>query len=424
MQKNNKHKATIVLGCATLGYLVAYPFHQNTVGGALTSMFSAAMIGGVADWFAVTGLFRQPLGIKWPNWLRTQVIPKNRERLMQTITEMVEEDLLTKANIREHLERYEVDAVLVDYLQNHGGKEDIQAIIQQILQDIIMKLEPEEIGELIETLIKENGEHINISPLLANALDWSIKNGYDLSILTFILNELKRLISHENMHALIVDSVENVIDSYESGMKRRKMANSIIGNLSGLDTSEIADRIQDAIVNFLEAMKHPSHPVHSRLMHYVHDLPGQLRSDEKLQQKVEHFKNEALQRMNISSPIAHWIQSFQQTTAVTMAEGNVQEWQKQLDSQINQFIDRFEKDRKQRKALDNRVKKVIYQLVDTYQPRIGKLVRMNLGAYNDDDLVRFIEEKAGNDLQMIRINGSVIGGLAGLVIYLTTFWWV
>src|SRR5665648_847468 len=95
-KRNNTKTANITLGGITLGFLLSYPFHASFVGGLIASGCSAGMIGGLADWFAVTALFRRPLGIRPGKIIRTDIIPQNRERIFAALTDMVQNELLSQ----------------------------------------------------------------------------------------------------------------------------------------------------------------------------------------------------------------------------------------------------------------------------------------------------------------------------------------
>ena len=96
----NKNKATFILGAVSIGFFISYPFKHTLIGGLLAGGFGAAMIGGLADWFAVSALFRRPLGIPF----RTAIIPRNREKIFQALVYMVENQILMKENIKSKLD--------------------------------------------------------------------------------------------------------------------------------------------------------------------------------------------------------------------------------------------------------------------------------------------------------------------------------
>ncbi|MDI6879834.1 MAG: DUF445 family protein [Desulfitobacteriaceae bacterium] len=120
--------ANLTLGLVGVGLIISYPLRTSFGGGLAFSAFSAATIAGLADWFAVTALFRRPLGIRPGRILRTDIIPRNRERIFQSLSEMVE-NLLSKEALRDKLNQYHVAKLLVDYLSEPQALKELNAFL-------------------------------------------------------------------------------------------------------------------------------------------------------------------------------------------------------------------------------------------------------------------------------------------------------
>ena len=144
MISTNKNKAAITLALVFIGFAASLPFSRYFAGALLASGFAAALVGGLADWFAISALFRRPLGIPF----RTAVIPRNRERISQAIIDMVEKELLTRENIKATLYSYDVAALILNYLVNYGGKQHIIDLLTRISGDVLPKLNYRKIGTI------------------------------------------------------------------------------------------------------------------------------------------------------------------------------------------------------------------------------------------------------------------------------------
>src|SRR4029453_16056001 len=158
------------------------------------SLFSAATIGGLADSFAVSALFGNPLRIKWPSWMGTNIISRNRERLIGELVKMVQNEILTIPNIKERLDEYNIADVLVTYLKQHGGEAGVNDILQQVADDVITTIDLQELAKTVQTFLLEHTDAIPVADIAADAGDWTIRNGYDDRIIEFMIPELIKIV--------------------------------------------------------------------------------------------------------------------------------------------------------------------------------------------------------------------------------------
>lgn len=413
----NKYKATIILIIVSIGFFVTYPFNNTFIGGLLSSGFCAAMIGGAADWFGVSALFRKPLGIPF----KTEIIPRNREKIFNALSDMVGDELLTKDNINEMINKNSISKLLIKYLSKNEEKQQLKEVAVKIVQDIIWKINPEEAGKLIEGLVKDNILNIKISTIIATATEVSIKKGYDIKLINFIVDELIKLSKTEQVSQLIVTLVEETLEAYENGMKRRVFANKVIFDmLLQLSPYDIALIVQNKLVDSLHDLKDPTHPTREKFNQWVDAKIIELKSDSKLQQKIENWKLAQLNNMEIHNQISEFIKTIRERVSENSSE--LTNLNKKTEEEISKVIDEFQVNLQWQNKVDYKVKNLLSQFVDNNHNKISVMVKENLNKFTNDMLVKLIETKVGNDLQMIRINGSVVGGFVGMVIFILTFW--
>lgn len=416
MTATNKHKATITLGLVSLGFAVSYPFSHTFLGGVITSGCSAAMVGGLADWFAVAALFRRPLGIPF----RTAIIPRNRERISQAIIDMVEQELLTKENIKDTLSRYDMAALLIEYLANYGGKTHLKEFAGRIGEDVLEKINPAKVGHFLADLIRNHAGKLALTPLLAQALGWSVRNGYFDKLVDFVVSELGLFIEQPQVRTLLAELLSEARQVYEKDMQRRRLAGRIIERL-GLTSANLAKLLQRKIGTFLEELRDLEHPLRAMLRQRAEEFAERLAGDPDTQARFEARKNEF---------IAGWAGLPDQLDALTQAllaaaatDSGKALFHKWVDAQVEGLVKRLGQNVAQQQTLGELVRQGLSRLVDTHHAQIGTIVRERLSQLSTPALVEFIEARVGNDLQMIRINGSVVGGLAGILIFLLTYWW-
>jgi len=416
MTATNKHKATITLGVVSLGFAISYPFSQTFFGGVIASGCSAAMVGGLADWFAVAALFRRPLGIPF----RTEIIPRNRERISQAIIDMVEQDLLTKDNIRDTLNRYDVAALLLDYLIHYGGKTHLKELAGKIGADILEKINPAKLGRFLAELIQAHAGKIPLAPLLAQALAWSVRNGYLDKLVDFVIHELGLFIEQPQVKALLADLLSEARKVYEKDMHRRRLAGQILEQL-GVTSAKLAGLLQRNIGTFLEELKNLEHPLRVLLRQRADEFTERLASDPDTQQRFEAQKDRFIAgRVDLANLLSDLVQAMLTAAAAESGKALFHKW---IGVQVDSLVKNFRHNDMQQQVLGELVRQGLIALVDTHHAQIGTIVRERISLLSTPALVEFIEGRVGNDLQMIRINGSVVGGLAGVLIFLLTYWW-
>lgn len=409
----NKYKAALTLGAASIGLLISFPYSGTFWGGLCASGCQAAVVGGLADWFAVTALFRKPLGIPF----KTAIIPRNREKIFQAITEMVQVELLSKDNIAKTLGGYDLSAVVLHFLDEHNGRKYFREIVYQFAYKFIEQVEPDELGAIIGELLKKYAQDFRLAPLLIESAEWLIAHRYDEQIIDFVIDQVENISKEEQFRHLLADLVLETRKSYERDRERRKIFN----DLFQLSQQQVAKDAQRALLEFLQEVKSTEHPLRGRLKEKLFQLLADFRTDKVLQQQIEDWKSGQLSNKvdfvrYSTDMISKWrseaVQNREQAT-----------WLEALTKQLNQFLDEFAASKTRREEFDRQAKLFIGKWLDRNHAEIGNLVKDSLAKMTDDMLVEFIESKVGNDLQMIRINGSVVGGLAGMCIYLLTFWW-
>lgn len=412
MAKTNKHKATITLAAVSAGFFLSYPFGDFFMGGLISSACGTAMVGGLADWFAVSALFRRPLGVPF----RTAIIPRNRDKIFNALANTVEQELLTGENIRKTLERYNITELLTHYLTDHAGADDIRQAFAKIIRNILTSLNPERIGRIVELVIKKNIENTNLASILADGIEWLTERGYDLKITEFAADQITALAKHEQMHELLVELLTEARRTYERGLIKRKAFNLLLN----ISPEEVASIIQKLFVVTLSGMKAQDHPVHIKIKGWLASLCQDLRSDPATRQKVEEWKQKQLGNLHLRQSIASAIETFRQDTDVCQEQAG--KWVSHITGQFDQWLDEITRKPERSAELDTKAKEIIAEWLELHHSAIGLIVRDSLHELSNDMLVAFIEEKVGDDLQMIRINGSVVGGLVGMVVFLITFW--
>ena len=409
----NRISASMLLGVVTGGYLLTYPFNGSFGGGLLASGFGAAMVGGIADWFAVTALFRRPLGIRW----RTAIIPRNRQKVFVAMRLMVEKELLTPANIARTVSRYDMPELLLRYLEEHGGRKDLVLIAGRICRDVLDKVPPDDVGRMLERLVLGRAGQVDIAPAIAQGIEWSLRQGYDQRLLEFLLAELLRLVRSREMAELLREFIGQAKLEYEQDMLRRRLMSDILDG-AGMSTEQLVQLAQEGLEVFLQGLRQQEHPLRLKIRDWLAGLTEKLKTRGEFRQTVEEWKLTLLKkRLDLRKPAAEAMEQLRNSLqpGAELTEHWLDVW---IAGQLDHLIRGFRADREQRQDADRFIKQVLRDWIESCHGQIGGMVEEKLNQFDDAMLVDFIESRVGNDLQMIRINGSVVGGVVGVLLYL------
>lgn len=404
--QDSKQKANMVLAGTTTGYLLAVPFQDSFLGGLIASAFGAAMVGGAADWFAVTALFRRPLGICF----KTAVIPRNRARISRDIIDMLENRLLTRENIHSKIKGYDMTAILLNFLAQ-GGKEDLLESVPALIRDFTLRLKPQELGDFITALFTDNSERVPLALQLAKVLTWSDRQGYTEKVFDFMLAETEKLIGSQVMYKLLYEFIETVRKTYAGERTERKVADWLF-NQGGFTPERLAEIARDKLQLFIKELYLPDNSLRLELLAYIRSLPEKL-MDNVWQGKIENLKIKLFADKKLATGLARFIRQ----KAGQNSQGF---FLSLLAGQLERGITYIAEDKAVYKKIDDYLTNALVVLVEKYHGKIALVAAKRLDEYTAEEISGLIEHKVSDDLQMIRLNGSTIGGVAGMLIFLLT----
>ncbi|MDP4128348.1 MAG: DUF445 domain-containing protein [Bacillota bacterium] len=396
-RRNNTQSANLTLGGITLGFLLSYPFHTSFVGGLISSGCSAGMIGGFADWFAVTALFRRPLGIRPGKVIRTEIIPQNRERIFAALADMVQNELLSQELLSRKLSEWDFSSVLIRILREKDVQEALSLMLDNLFGDVVTQLGPSEFKRHALSLLQENSESINLSLTLAELIQFTIKHGDVDRVLTGICQVICEFVDQPAVSIALQEMMGAALIRYAGDNPTRKMVSKFLPSpdvlAQGLQTKVKTMLLDGTVERWLK----------DSLLRFVLDI----KTKPSLQERLNFIFFKALEE---------GFAAFMGTSSEKPLALN-----KRLLANLNKnwinYLGKFEQSLNLRKKLDQGVKSFLEKQIGDHHSAIGRMVREGLEPLTNDMLVELIEEKAGNDLQMIRINGSVVGGLVGMFLY-------
>jgi uncharacterized membrane-anchored protein YjiN (DUF445 family) len=389
---------TLVLMAAV--YLVARVnegFHPAI--GFIKAFAEAAMIGGLADWFAVTALFRHPLGLPIPH---TAIIPRNKDRIGETLAQFLKDNFLTPAVVARRMRKVDVAGAAGRFLADpeHGGAGRLRDVASRLLADILESLDQNRLGGMAKSALVSRLQALDIAPMLGQALTAAMKEGRHVPLLNGIITRANSVLA-ANEH-LIREMVHERAGSVLrwTGLDEN-LANAIISGLNKL----LADMADD-----------PEHPLRERANTLIADLAQDLQHDPAMQARVSNLKSEIIE----NPAVGRWIDGlWEQARAALLkaARDPDRAMAGRFGDMLRQLGGTLQNDESLRHTINRFTRRAAVGATASYGDGIVKLVSETVRGWDAEKVTSRIENAVGRDLQYIRINGTVVGGLVGLILH-------
>ena len=401
--------ALIVLLAAVALAVAAIPVRATWWGGWILAVAEAGIVGGLADWFAVTALFRRPLGLPIPH---TAIIPANWELMAQRVGTMVGDRVLTKEYVTHEIARFDIADLLARGAERMRPA-DLEAAVRAIASWAAEQVTPAATGDAalwLTRLARANP----IAPLLATAIEIARKQGWDQRLIEAVAAALIEALERPDFRASVGDLVDEVLEGYRARMGVYPRLLMGLANTLGLIDR---DRLVGALHNALKRIADdPDDPLRRRLTETLAALPGRLRTDPTLAARLEAAKEELLESPALARLVEDVAGGLRRTLAADL-EGESPEVVAWIAARLERARRSLAEDAALRQDLDRWLKARIGEASDRYHDRIARFIERGVHALGPEGAVRLIEDHAGDDLQYIRVNGTVVGGLAGGGLY-------
>jgi len=362
------------------------------------SFAEAAMVGGLADWFAVTALFRHPLGLPIPH---TAIIPRNKDRIGEALANFLRENFLIPAVVARRMRNIDLAGAAGRFLQTPAGEGNrIRAGASRLIADIFEGLDDERLGGIVKGAISGRIRKMEVSPLLGHALASAINEDRHVPMLEASIRWTARALDANEQ--LIRDMVH-------------KKANWVL-KLAGLD-AKLADAIIDGLRKLtVEMSTDPAHPVRQKIEEALAQLANDLQTRPETRERVESIKEQLLDNKSVSL----WLDTLWQKgrEAIIKAARNPDAvLAGKLGEVMKSMGTTLESDKRIRAAINQFARRATVGLAASYGSSIVKLVSETVRGWDARTVTARLEAAVGRDLQYIRINGTLVGGMVGLVLH-------
>ncbi|PZX55935.1 uncharacterized membrane-anchored protein YjiN (DUF445 family) [Algoriphagus ratkowskyi] len=379
--------------------------------------FEAAAIGGFADWFAVSALFRE---IPIPYFKRhTNIIAKNRDKLTEGIVDLVTNQWLSPVVISEKISEINPTHTIISFLKKPHNQQKTIAVVKRIVVKLADEVDNPKMASALKSILNEQIHELDLTSTLAKWLEKSIKNGDHHQLWELVIEASSTAISSPDTRKLLLSKLEYAAAEYGHKSLVKRLTISIGKSVGGIDLDVLAEELLRNAEEFLtEAKANPTHPIRSKFDEWMLDFAQKVASgDGDSRKMIADFIQGLTQHSDAEKIIQNLLTGFKETIRQQLKHDETPLMQFVI-SKLNKVILEMETDLEVQNKINHWIKDTVSQLITQFHGEIGNMVRNSLSKLDNEELVAQIEDKVGSDLQYIRLNGAVVGGLVGIIIAL------
>ncbi|ACM12222.1 DUF445 domain-containing protein [Bacillus paranthracis] len=408
MSLQTKYIAGISLGVMGVGFAASIPFQGTVAGEIIQGGFEAGLVGGLADWFAVTALFRHPMGIPIPH---TALLPKNRKRVTKGLINTLENEWLTKESITNKVKEMQLAQMVLQIAEREMQSDAVKKGIVTIAEKAIVSIDTEKLAVIIEKELKTYLHTMNTSNILQVLVDQLVVQEYDEKTLDYILVKVKDWTAQDEaryqLGSLGMKAMENIkVDGF--------LQFTLKSFMNIVDEDKIGGILQKFIISNISSLQDADNSTRQLILAKIRQEIINVKENEALLQELEKWKEKWIANWDGTDKIKEMLEQVQQKAVAFV--NNEEFADKYVIPFLQKQMNKIKDDEVTVQKIEDWLQKQVVKLVENNHSKIGKLVQENLDKLDDKTLIEMIENNVGKDLQWIRVNGAVCGFMIGLVL--------
>jgi uncharacterized membrane-anchored protein YjiN (DUF445 family) len=392
--------ATALLGLAAIVFVVASVYEKQYAWvGFIRAAAEASMVGAIADWFAVTALFRHPLGLKIPH---TAIIPRRKDSLAFNFGQFMQNNFLTEQVVTDWLHSQDVTKSTANWLSQPRNSQAVADFLAAAIRGVLEVVNDEAVQTIIENSLVTQIRAAQISPLLGNTLGM--------------------LLSGQRQQELfdgLVYAGANVLDENKDAIREKISAETPWWLPDAVD-NQIYVKIITTLDDTLQEIKNdPAHPMQQQFSDMVAQFVEDLKTSPEFIERGERLKEEFLEDPGIQDFSSSLWQDIK-TALLEYSHNPDSNLRAPMQQAIQELGQMLQQDQAMSAKIDQWVTDSARYLVRAYGHEIGNMITQTIIDWDAEATAQKIELQVGKDLQYIRINGTIVGGLVGLLIHTIT----
>jgi len=399
-----KALATLVLASTLALFVVAKVLlNVHPVFGFVAAFAEAATIGGLADWYAVVALFKRPLGLPIPH---TAIIQSNQHRIADKLGEFIEVHFLEPGPVESRLRQIDFGSFVADWLRDRKRSDDLARFVLRLLPEAMSATETSGLTTFITRRMTTQLQSIDLAPLIAGTLRAFVLEGRHQVLLDDLLRVIYDTLTQQETMAMI-----------------RKKVRAELPTLLRLYRAEkfLVNKIVASAAAFIEDVRNdPKHPFRGEFDRTLVSFVDSLGTDRAYVERIDGLKRDLLARPELAD-LARNIWANVRSFIERSAAGETQVLRHHLARMFVEAGDALTLDTELRSEINQGLVAVLRSFVADQKSGVSSFISDQVKSWNMEQLIKLIEINIGRDLQYIRFNGSLIGGLAGLALYSAEF---
>lgn len=393
-----KRRATLLLVGATVLFVITRAIESRFPWiGIIRATMEAAMVGGLADWFAVTALFRHPLGLPIPH---TAIVPAKKDRVGRTLGAFVQRNFLSRDVIEHRMRSLQVGRRLAEFLASPANARTISRNAATAMSSAAQMLRDEDVQEVIDRTLAARVRSMQLAPVLGRVLSVMTEDNRHQEVLDEVLQLASRAVN-DNAD-LIRERIERETPWWVPSAVDNKIYKRVVNAIQRLLSDLSAD---------------PSHELRQRFDASLNRFIERLNTSPEFAAKVDGWKEDFLENEAARKFSASLWKDAKEALAKFAADP-ASPAPNAIEKAVTTFGQKALEDPELLAKLDDFAIDVAAYLVSRYQDEVADLIATTVASWDPELTSRRVELAIGRDLQFIRINGTIVGGLAGMVIYL------
>lgn len=395
-----KFFATLLFFIMAVVYIVCEAFLGNqSWAGYLKAFAEAGMVGALADWFAVVALFSHPLGIPIPH---TDLIESSKKKIGENLGGFVTDNFLTADAIKPRLANLQIAQRLGEWLLNDKNRKRTSDELIRIAKEALLKLDDKDVAAIINkqasSLVEKIPTHKLVGEGLARVVENNMHQDWITTLTTYLRDFLEQ--NHDLVKQKVKDESHFLIPGFVDNMIAEKITTG-------------GTRYMDEITNNLE------HPVRKQITVKLKEIAKDIQEKGEWAARLENLKQEWLSPQHMEE-YSNMIWKYIRKKITDDLNESSSGIAKYLDKVLKEMGESLATDTLRQQRIDQFVQIQAYKLIIKYKKNAGEMISQTVANWPSRQLSEKLELEVGKDLQFIRVNGTLVGGIVGLIIYTLT----
>lgn len=381
---------------AAIFFLTEYFHEAGSWIGYVNAFSEAAMVGALADWFAVTALFHHPMGLKIPH---TNLIQNKKDQIGDNLGDFVVKNFLSEENLFPYIDKVHASRFLISWAEKPNNLALVENLLVKTGADVIRRTDDEQITNFLAAGAQKYLGKLPLENLAAGVLQYFLKEDEDQKILTLLAGKIKNFI--ENNRSLVEERVQK--ESY-----------TFIPNF--VDKA-LANKISNGLIRYFEEIEtDPRHLIRQEVRQQLEKFRAEIAEGHQWKDSLQQIKDRLLTEENIRKYSGDlWV--YLKDLLLSQLQTPETPLRRYISDQLYHAVEGFKNNPDAIGKLDGFVQQKMKEGVAANKEKFGALIGQTVATWEGRELSEKLELEVGKDLQFIRINGTLVGGLVGLIIY-------